>query len=120
MKNGQTCRFEGYFRINGKGAQLVFANNNGKVQTPIDPKSGLPMLTMFHNIDEKQIKQNSFCFAILFTADRLELAVLSKFQLGSVIEIDAFPLVQVCFSATSSMRALCATRTLDELYENLK
>ena len=43
---------EGYFRINGKGAQLVFANNNGKVQTPIDPKSGLPMLTMFHNIDD--------------------------------------------------------------------
>ena len=43
---------EGYFRINGKGAQLVFANNNGKVQTPIDPKSGLPMLTMFHNVDD--------------------------------------------------------------------
>ena len=49
------------------GAQLVFANNNGKVQTPIDPKSGLPMLTIFHNIDK----------------DRLELAVLSKFQLVS-------------------------------------
>ena len=31
--------------IKGKGAQLVFANNNGKVQTPIHPKSGLPMLT---------------------------------------------------------------------------
>ena len=43
---------EGYFRINGKGAQLVFANNNGKVQTPIDPKSGLPMLTVFHNVDD--------------------------------------------------------------------
>ena len=37
-----------------------------------------------------------------------------------VIEIDVFPLVQVCFSATSSMRALYSTRTLDELYENLK
>ena len=43
---------EGCFRINGKGAQLVFANNNGKVQTPIDPKSGLPMLTLFHNVDD--------------------------------------------------------------------
>ena len=30
---------EGHFQINGQGAQLVFANNNGKVQTPLDPKS---------------------------------------------------------------------------------
>ena len=41
-------------------------------------------------------------------------------EMACVIEIDVFPLVQVCFSAASSMRALCSTRTLDELYENLK
>ena len=42
---------------------MELCHNNGKVQTPIDPKSGLPMLTMFHNIDD--------------AAEKLEIAMYS-------------------------------------------
>ena len=43
---------DGCFGINGQSTQLAFANNSGRVQTPCNPKSMLPMPTMFHNVNE--------------------------------------------------------------------
>ena len=53
----------GDYRINGEHAYFIFANNNGRLDTPFHPATNLPMITMFKSIEDASSKLENSLYA---------------------------------------------------------
>ena len=105
---------------------IANSQNFALIRPLVGQTSDANSLISFSNVRQHVIECHSFQSTTKFGVGGPVMACVHDSTSKSikngriVIENDVFPLVQVCFSATSSMRALHSTRTLDELYENLK
>ena len=69
---------DGYYRINGEEAKVVFKSNSGEVMTPFSPTSNLPSVTLFRDVNESQKQLATSLYACVADENNQNLSPTAK------------------------------------------